>query len=102
GLGSNTAATGGARFVTNNQGNERRNANHPVAYSIANGAAIAVEYNYQPNNTNNTERYMQVFDAAGKTLMPQTRIYAKNNDDCSMNQDKNSTWVASTTDAVTT
>ena len=31
----------------------------------------------------------------GATVMPQTQIYAKNNDDCSMNQDKSSTWVVS-------
>jgi len=94
GLGSNTDAIGGARFVTNNQGNEYRNANHPIAYPIAGGHAICAEYNYQPNNTNNTERYMECFNEAGATIMPQTRIYAKTNDDCAMNQDKSSTWLA--------
>jgi len=94
GLGTNTAQTGGARFVTDNQGNEYRNANHPIAYAIAGGNAICAEYNYQPNNTNNTERYMECFNASGATIMPQTRIYAKNNDDCAMNQDKSSTWLA--------
>ena len=93
GLGTNTDTTGGARFVTNNQGNEYRNANHPIAYAIADGNAICAEYNYQPNNTNNTERYMECFNTAGATVMAQTKIYAKNNDDCSMNQDKSSTWV---------
>ncbi len=90
---TNTAQTGGARFVTNNNGNEYRNANHPSAYAIADGKAICAEYNYQPNGTNDTKRYMQCFDTAGKTVMAQTQIYAKNNDDCSMNQDKSSTWV---------
>jgi uncharacterized protein (TIGR03382 family) len=94
-LGNNTATTGGARFVTNNNGSEYRNANHPIAYPIANGHAICAEYNYQPNN--NTERYMQCFNEQGVTIMAQTRIYAKNNDDCSMNQDKSSTWLAKTT-----
>jgi uncharacterized protein (TIGR03382 family) len=92
GLGTNTAQTGGARFVTANRGNEYRNANHPSAYAIADNV-MCVEYNYQPNNTNNTERYMQCFDDAGKTLMAQTKIYAKNNDDCSMSQDAASSWV---------
>jgi MYXO-CTERM domain-containing protein len=92
GLGSNTAATGGARFVTANRGNEYRNANHPTAYAISDNV-MCVEYNYQPNNTNNTERYAQCFDTAGKTLMAQTRIYQKNNDDCSMSQDAASSWV---------
>jgi MYXO-CTERM domain-containing protein len=57
---------------------------------------MCVEYNYQPNNTNNTERYAQCFDTAGKTLMAQTRIYAKNNDDASMSQDASSSWVINT------
>jgi MYXO-CTERM domain-containing protein len=100
GLGTNTDATGGARFVTNNNGNEYRNANHPIAYPISGGHAICAEYNYQPNNTNNTERYLQCFNEAGKTILPQTRIYAKNNDDCAMNQDKSSTWLAKTTGTV--
>jgi uncharacterized protein (TIGR03382 family) len=91
---TNTATTGGARFVTNNNGNEYRNANTPHAYAIADGAAICAEYNYQPNN--NTERYMQCFNTAGATVMPQTRIYAKTNDDCSMSQDSNSTWLINT------
>jgi len=96
GLGSNTDVTGGARFVTNNNGNEYRNANHPIAYAISGGNAICAEYNYQPNNTNNTERYLECFNAQGATILPQTRIYAKNNDDCAMNQDKSSTWLAKT------
>ncbi len=80
-----------AKFVTANDGNEYRNANHPDAYPILGGKLIAVEYNYQPNNTNNTERYMMVFDKTGKAVMAQTKIFAKNNDDCSMNQDAQST-----------
>jgi hypothetical protein len=35
GLGTNTATTGGARFVTANRGNEYRNANHPTAYALS-------------------------------------------------------------------
>ncbi|MEO8549600.1 MAG: hypothetical protein ABI678_06490 [Kofleriaceae bacterium] len=94
GLGANTDVTGGTRFVTKNNGSEYRNANHPIAYAIADGAAICAEYNYQPNN--NTERYMECFNTSGATVMAQTKIYAKNNDDCSMNQDKSSTWVIGT------
>jgi uncharacterized protein (TIGR03382 family) len=91
----------GARFVTDNRGNEYRNCNHPSAYAINNGTAIAVEYNYQPGNTNDTKRYMMVFDKSGKTIMPQTQIYAKQNDDCSMNQDDTSTTLV-TADATGT
>ena len=87
----------GARFVTSNDGNEYRNANHPKAFTAFDGTVGCVEYNYQPNNTNDTKRYMQCFNTTGATVMPQTQIYAKNNDDCSMNQDKSSTWVVSKT-----
>ena len=87
----------GARFVTQNDGNEYRNANHPTAYAAFDGNTICSEYNYQPNGTNDTKRYMQCFDQTGATVLPQTQIYAKNNDDCSMNQDKASTWVVSGT-----
>ena len=78
----------GAKFVTNNNGNEYRNANAPTAFTINNGNVIIATYNYQPNNTNNTERYAMAFGADGTVLMPQTQIYAKTNDDCSMHQDE--------------
>ena len=101
GLGSNTATTGGARFVTANQGEERRNANHPIAYAVNGGNVICAEYNARINGANNTERYAQCFSSTGATLMPQTRIYAKNNDDCSMNQDANNSTVAASANGVT-
>ena len=83
----------GARFVTNNDGNEYRNANHPSTFTAFDGNTICAEYNYQPNNSNDTKRYLQCFDKTGATVLGQTQIYAKNNDDCSMNQDRASTWV---------
>lgn len=85
----------GARFATNNNGNEYRNANHPSLFTAFDGNTICAEYNYQPNNSNDTKRYLQCFDKTGATVLNQTQIYAKNNDDCSMNQDRNSTWVVS-------
>jgi MYXO-CTERM domain-containing protein len=101
GVGTNTEATGGARFVTTNQGNEHRNANHPIAYAIAGGNAICAEYNYQPGllqgGIGDTIRYMQCFNKSGATIMKQTELYHKIGDDCSMNEDKGSTWAASTT-----
>ena len=84
----------GAKFVTNNQGNEYRNANAPTAFTINNGTVIVATYNYQPNNTNNTQRYAMAFSATGTVLMPQTLIYAKTNDDCSMHQDESADTVA--------
>lgn len=76
-----------ARFATANIGNEYRNANHPSATPIMDGKLIAVRYNYQPNNTNNTEAYLQVFNDQGKTVLAQKRIMAKTNDDCGMQSD---------------
>ncbi len=79
----------GTTFITNNQGEERRNANHPIAYNLDTARGlVAVEYNYRKNGGgNNTERYLQIIDKTGAVLLPQTKIYAKTNDDCSMNQD---------------
>jgi uncharacterized protein (TIGR03382 family) len=77
----------GAKFVTDNVGNEYRNANHPTAYPILDGELIAVEYNYQPNNSNDTKRYLQVFNKAGAPVMGQTLLFQKNNDDASMCED---------------
>jgi uncharacterized protein (TIGR03382 family) len=81
----------GAKFVTKNNGNEHRNANHPAAITIAAGNAVCAEYNYQPNN--DTKRYIQCWNKAGANILAQTQIYAKNNDDCSMSQDSTSTTV---------
>jgi uncharacterized protein (TIGR03382 family) len=85
----------GARFVTQNRGNEYRNANHPSAFTAFDGNTICAEYNYQPGGSNDTKRYLQCFDKSGQTVLQQREIYAKNNDDCSMNQDRSSTWVVS-------
>jgi uncharacterized protein (TIGR03382 family) len=84
---SAVANTTAAKFVTNNNGNERRNANTPTANTINGGNVICAKYNYQPNGTNDTVRYIQCFNAAGQTVLKQTAAYAKNNDDCSMEQD---------------
>jgi len=74
-------------FVTNNDGNEYRNANSPVAFKLFGGKLIGVKYNYQPNNTNNTAAYIQIFNQAGVPVLKQTEMFAKNNDDCFMTQD---------------
>ena len=81
------ADTAGAKFVTANNGDERRNANAPTAMTINGGNVVCAKYNYQANNTNDTIRYVECFDQAGNTLLPQTKAFAKNNDDCSMHQD---------------
>jgi MYXO-CTERM domain-containing protein len=84
----------GAKFITNNNGNEYRNANTPSAFTI-NGNVACVEYNYQPNN--DTQRYLQCYNQAGTKILGQTKVYAKNNDDCSMAQDTAPMSIARTT-----
>ncbi len=76
-----------SKFVTNNIGNEYRNANAPCAYPIFGGEFVAVKYNYQANGTNDTKAYLQVFDKTGAAVMGQTLLFAKNNDDAFMQQD---------------
>ncbi len=75
------------RFITNNNGNETRNCNHPYAYAIAGGNAACVEYNYQAAGQNDTKRYVQCFNKAGTEILGQTQVIAKNNDDCGMQDD---------------
>lgn len=76
-----------AKFITSNNGNEYRNANAPTALAINNGTAIAVSYNFQPQGTNDTKKFIMVLDANGTVLLKQTEEFAKNNDDCAMQQD---------------
>jgi hypothetical protein len=66
------------RHVTNNNGNEYRNANHTAAIPILNGQYAALIYNYQPNS--DTEQYVTVVDGNCQTVMQQTKIIGKNND----------------------
>ena len=76
-----------AKFVTNNNGNERRNANAPTALTANNGSIITVSYNFQPNNGSDTIKYIMAFNRAGDVVLKQTEEFAKNNDDASMQQD---------------
>ena len=69
------------KFVTNNNGNEYRQAHVPVAFAIDGGNAVCAQYNWQSQGTNDTKLYIQCFDAALKVVMPQTEAFAKNNDD---------------------
>ena len=85
--------TGDNVFVTNNVGQNERNANLLFAYPINGGKNALLTYNYRPNN--NTERYATVVDAqchlvpvqdANGNTKTQVQIMAKNNDDCDMSQ----------------
>jgi hypothetical protein len=85
-----------ARFVTANQNtNEYRNCNFPQSFAV-NANTICMRYNIQMNNTNNTEEYLQCYNKAGDTILPQTKIYAKNNDDvCGGQSDQSSAIIKS-------
>ena len=79
---SAVADTKAAKFITNNNGNERRNANAPTAQAVNGGNVILVQYNYQDNNIGNTIRYVQAYTQTGQQVLKQTKAFAKNNDDC--------------------
>src|SRR5665647_1599258 len=62
----------GSKFVTNNNGNETRNANAPVAMPVLGGKLILAKYNYQANGTNDTKTYIQLFNSQGTAVLGQT------------------------------
>jgi hypothetical protein len=68
-------------YVTNNNGNRYRNAHHPRVTPIFGGEAVAVTYNYAPDNL--AYAYQLVFGAGCQQLSQRTRIVAKANDNCS-------------------
>jgi hypothetical protein len=96
-----TADAKQGKFVTNNIGNEYRNANVPAAFAIDGGNAICAQYNYQPNNTNDTKLYIQCFNSAGAAVLPQTEAFAKNNDDVCGSIENNVPSLIGTTGATT-
>lgn len=83
-------------FVTDNDGNEYRNCHKPELMLVNGGKQFALEFNYQANGTNDTKRYMKVFNWDGSVVpvlkngngqtQKQVVVMAKNNDDCSMHQ----------------
>ncbi len=79
------ATTG--KFVTSNIGDEYRNANAPVAFKLKGVDKVCVKYNYQVNGGNDTKAYLQCFNPDASVAMPQTELFAKNNDDAFMTQD---------------
>jgi MYXO-CTERM domain-containing protein len=88
------------KYVTHNDGHEYRNAHASYAVPIDGGKAVAVFYNYRPNN--NTERYAQVFDANCNSLSAQTRVMQKNNDDVCASLENDSHLVTGDSDGYTT
>jgi hypothetical protein len=85
----------GERFVTDNDGEETRNANKPELLPINNGKNMLLMFNYRPRGANNTRRYAKVLDAqcnevpltnANGQTRKQVLIMQKDNDDCDMHQ----------------
>lgn len=88
-------ATGTNKFITDNVGQDYRNANFPNAFPVNGGKNMLVTFNYRPQGTNDTNRYAKVIDnqcnlvpvqdANGNT-QKQVLIMHKNNDNCDMSQ----------------
>jgi MYXO-CTERM domain-containing protein len=85
----------GETFITDNDGNEYRNANKPELMPINGGKNMLVLFNYQPNGTNDTRRYAKVLDQncnlvtvknGNGEVRKQVQVMAKNNDDADMHQ----------------
>ncbi len=78
-----------AKFITDNNGNEYRqfNASKVSVVEVGGKQYAVVRYNFQPQGTNDTKRYLQIFDEDGNQMLGQTEFFAKNNDDASMSQD---------------
>jgi hypothetical protein len=85
----------GERFVTDNDGNEYRNANKPELMPINGGQNMLLMFNYQPDGGSDTIRYAKVLDAscnevpvrdASGRSQKQVEIMAKEDDDCDMHQ----------------
>lgn len=86
---------GASRFVTNNVGQDYRNANKPEIMAINGGKNMLLMYNYRPAGTTDTNRYAKVLDAqcnevpvqdAAGTTRKHILIMHKDNDNCDMHQ----------------
>lgn len=77
-------------WATDNNGNEYRNCNKPQLMAVSDHI-VALTYIYQPNNGNDSKRYVQFFNSDTLAALPvnggtKAVIMAKNGDDCDMNQ----------------
>jgi hypothetical protein len=87
--------TGTGQFVTDNIGQDYRNANKPEIMPINGGNNMLLMFNYRPQGTNDTNRYVKVLDKTGKPIpitdvngvtRKQVLIMHKDNDNCDMHQ----------------
>jgi len=85
----------GERWVTDNDGNESRNAHHPWLVPVG-PTEMLYTFNHQAEGTSDTKRYGMILtpDCTPRTLLnsvgtpiPYVIIMEKDNDDCSMNED---------------
>jgi len=67
------------KYVSNNRGDEYQNFHAPVAAPVFGGTAMAVYYNYDPDN--NTKLWGKILGPDCEELTGQTLLLAKNNDD---------------------
>ncbi|MBS1122306.1 MAG: hypothetical protein H6Q90_4534, partial [Deltaproteobacteria bacterium] len=74
-----------SKFVTDNDGDEYRNAHHIAAFALTKDIGC-ITYNFQQNGGNDTKRYTECFTADGTQVLNQSLTMAKNNDDCSTHQ----------------
>ncbi len=68
------------KYVTDNVGQDWRNAHAPVVAPAFNGTAAIVLYNYRPNGANNTNLYGKVLGPDCQELTQQTLIFSNQND----------------------
>jgi MYXO-CTERM domain-containing protein len=90
-----TADNTKSKFVTDNVGQDYRNANKPEIVPINGGKNMLLMFNYRPQGTNDTNRYVKVLDAACNAVpitdangatKKQVLVMHKDNDNCDMHQ----------------
>ncbi len=94
-VGATPSPSPSARFVTDNVGQDYRNANKPEVMPINGGKNMLFMFNYRPQGTNDTNRYAKVLDAQCNEIpitdgngnpQKQVLIMHKDNDNCDMHQ----------------
>lgn len=79
-------------YVTDNDGNRRRNSHRITVTPIFNGTAALIEYGYAPGNQ--TQVYQKVIGADCSVISEQKKILAKTNDNCAARDYNNNVVLA--------
>jgi hypothetical protein len=85
------------QYITANNGQDRRNANHARVRTLFNGDVAYLVYNIGNNNNNEAETHAAIIGPGCQVLEPQTLIMAKDNDDCSETNQQDPNVVAEET-----